>query len=844
MTAACCPPAEIALSYRATDGVDLSHYVHTADDGTCHIDLAADGIHCAACIGAIERGLSTVPGVTGVRVNFTLRRVGIDWQKGEVDATTLLDRLAALGYPARPYHMHAAEADAAREMKRLIRSMAVAGFAAMNIMLLSVSVWSGNASDITPATRDFFHWFSALIALPAVAYAGMPFFQSAWRALKARRINMDVPISLGVLMAVGVSLYETATAARDVYFDSAVMLLFFLLAGRALDLAVRRKTRAFAGNLAALKAETAERLSTDGTTRTVPAAAIEVGDTILIRPGDRVAADGRVIAGASAVDQSLVTGETLPKTVALGDTVYAGSLNQGGTLTVAVTAPDGNALVDTVQKLLDKAVEARSQRLRLADRAAELYAPVVHLTALFAAIGWFVAGAGIHQAVLVATAVLIITCPCAIALAIPAVQVAASGALFRKGVFLNAGDAIERLAEVDTVVFDKTGTLTLPEPGVANAGEIPADLMDMAARLARSSRHPLAVALAGRARDAAPFGDAVEAPGQGVSATIDGIAAKLGSPAYCGVTAVARSGGVAPRLPAWRCDRDHPAPPAAPPGRCRNHRRAPPPRPRLRDPFRRHTGGRGAGRRRARHRNGRGRTDAGGQDRPPGGACRGGPPGRLRRRRAERRALARGGTCLAVAGLRGRPRPGKRGRGLPRREAVAGGRGLRCRGQGAAADDREPVVRGDLQSRRGAARRLRAGDPADRGPGDVRLVDRGDDERAEGAAARAERAGCRDATRPGRAGMTVLVYLIPGALLLGLVWLGMFLWSLNNGQYEDLDGAALRVLDDSDIDPPDGAPARRGAAGAGAARKTRARRAADRRSADRSRSLDTRHRER
>ncbi len=549
MTAACCPPAEIALSYRATDGVDLSHYVHTADDGSCHIDLAADGIHCAACIGAIERGLATVPGVTGVRVNFTLRRVGIEWQKGEVDATALLDRLAALGYPARPYHMHAAEADAAREMKRLIRSMAVAGFAAMNIMLLSVSVWSGNASDITPATRDFFHWFSALIALPAVAYAGMPFFQSAWRALKPRRINMDVPISLGVLMAVGVSLYETATAARDVYFDSAVMLLFFLLAGRALDLAVRRKTRAFAGNLAALKAETAERLSTDGTTRTVPAAAIEVGDTILVRPGDRVAADGRVIAGASAVDQSLVTGETLPKTVALGDTVYAGSLNQGGTLTVAVTAPDGNALVDTVQKLLDKAVEARSQRLRLADRAAELYAPVVHLTALFAAIGWLVAGAGIHQAVLVATAVLIITCPCAIALAIPAVQVAASGALFRKGVFLNAGDAIERLAEVDTVVFDKTGTLTLPEPGIANAGEIPADLMDMAARLARSSRHPLAVALAGRARDAAPFGDAVEAPGQGVCATIDGIAAELGSPAYCGVTAVA---GPAESLLAFR----------------------------------------------------------------------------------------------------------------------------------------------------------------------------------------------------------------------------------------------------------------------------------------------------
>ena len=193
--------------------------------------------------------------------------------------------------------MRLAEADAAREMKRYIRSLAVAGFAAMNIMLLSVSVWAGNASDITPATRDFFHWFSALIALPAAAYAGQPFFESAWRALKGRRVNMDVPISLGVLLALGVSLYETIISARDVYFDSAVMLLFFLLAGRALDLAMRRKTRALAGNIAALKAETADRIAADGTVRTVPAGAIEVGDTILVRPGARVAADGRVVSG-------------------------------------------------------------------------------------------------------------------------------------------------------------------------------------------------------------------------------------------------------------------------------------------------------------------------------------------------------------------------------------------------------------------------------------------------------------------------------------------------------------------------------------------------------------------
>ncbi len=538
MTAPCCPPADLALKEgKAAPAVDVDRYVLAAEDGACHLDLAVDGIHCAACIQAIETGLADLPGLDGVRVNFTLRRVGLDWHDGALDPATVLGKLDQLGYPARPYQMRAVEADAAREMKRYIRSLAVAGFAAMNIMLLSVSVWAGNITDITPATRDFFHWFSALVALPAAAYAGQPFFESAFRALRGRRVNMDVPISLGVLLALGVSLYETIISARDVYFDSAIMLLFFLLAGRTLDLAMRRKTRALAGNIAALKAETADRIAEDGTVRTVPAGAIEVGDTILVKPGARIAADGRVVAGSSAVDQSLVTGETAPKAVAQGDAVYAGSINQGGTLTIAVTAPDGGSLIDEVQKLLDKATEARSKRVRIADKAAEIYAPAVHLTALVAAVGWFVAGAGIHQAIIVATTVLIITCPCALALAIPAVQVAASGALFRKGVFLNAGDAIERLAEVDTVVFDKTGTLTLPEPGIANLDEIPAPLLATVARLALSSHHPLAAALAVRARGAAPLGEVSEVPGQGITAMIDGVEARLGSPAFCAVDA-------------------------------------------------------------------------------------------------------------------------------------------------------------------------------------------------------------------------------------------------------------------------------------------------------------------
>ncbi|MEP2117816.1 MAG: heavy metal translocating P-type ATPase [Bauldia litoralis] len=517
--------------------VDLSHYVTAGDDGACHLDLAVEGIHCAGCIGAIERRLSAIPGVTEARVNFTLRRVGIDWRQGAVEPATLVEALDKGGFRARPFATGAGEAESDAEMKRLLRALAVAGFAAMNIMLLSVSVWAGNLTDITPETRDLFHWLSALIALPAVAYAGRPFFASAWTALKARRTNMDVPISIGVLLALGVSLYETAISAEHAYFDSAIMLLFFLLAGRTLDQAMRRRTRTMAGNLAALKGETAELIQPDGSTRTVPAAAIHVGRSILVQPGQRIAADGSITAGTSSVDESLITGETAPRAVRLGDPVYAGTLNLAGALTVKATALSGESLVDEVQRLLDKATEARSRRVKLADRAARLYAPVVHLTALLAAIGWLVAGAGIHQAVLVATAVLIITCPCALALAIPAVQVAAAGALFRRGIFLNAGDALERLAEVDTIVFDKTGTLTTAEPHVVNAGAIPPEVLRTAARLALASRHPLARALAMDAHGEAPLADAREEAGRGIVATIDGMEARLGSAAFCDVPA-------------------------------------------------------------------------------------------------------------------------------------------------------------------------------------------------------------------------------------------------------------------------------------------------------------------
>jgi P-type Cu2+ transporter len=515
--------------------LDLSMFVEPGSAGASHMTLAVEGVACAGCIRKIESGLSKLPGVIDARVNFTQRRLAVDWHNDEIDAGGIIKAIEGIGYHAYPFAPERADADESAQATRLLKCLAVAGFAAMNVMLLSVSVWAGNVSDMTQETRDLFHWLSALIALPAAAYAGQPFFQSAFRVLRKRQVNMDVPISIGVSLALGLSVYETAIHAPHAYFDSAIMLLFFLLIGRYLDLAMRRKTRVFAGNLASLKAEFAHRLDASGELTQVPVAALRRGDRVLVRPGERIPADGVVINGASEIDESRVTGETLYRAVSAAATIYAGSINVSGVLTVRVTAAGTGTLVEEVERLLEKAAQTKSQTMRLADRAARLYAPLVHTTAALTAIGWLIAGASIHQSIVIAIAVLIITCPCAIALAIPAVQVVAAGALFRGGLILNGGDAIERLAQADTVVFDKTGTLTLPDPSVDDETDVDPATLERAARLALSSRHPLATALARRARERSLYPGAIEEPGQGVRALIDGEEARLGSAKFCGV---------------------------------------------------------------------------------------------------------------------------------------------------------------------------------------------------------------------------------------------------------------------------------------------------------------------
>jgi Cu2+-exporting ATPase len=490
---------------------DLSAWVRRIDDDVSELTLMIDGLHCGACVWLIEQFLLQQPGVVTARVSLTTRRLSIRWEHNLVKAEVLVAGVQQLGYRLVPLDPSCLASRDESEVRQLLRYLAVAGFAAGNIMLLSVSVWLGADA----ATRDLLHWVSAMIALPAIAYAGRPFFRSAWSALRAGRTNMDVPISLAVILAPSLSLFETFTGGQHAYFDSAVTLLFFLLIGRFLDHRARHAARSTAEQLLALNAEAATIIEADGSLRDVQPRQLLAGQRVLVVAGARIPADGRVLAGNSRVDLQMISGESLPADAALGTDVFAGTLNLEAPLTVLVERVGESTLLADIIRLMEAAEARRGRFVRLAERVARYYSPVVHLTALITFVAWvFVGGMAWQDAMLIAIAVLIITCPCALALAVPAVQVVASQALLKSGILMKAPDALERLRLVDHVLLDKTGTLTIGRPTLSACSD-PGKL-SKAASIASNSRHPLAAALRRAAGLVVALDGVKEIPGQGL----------------------------------------------------------------------------------------------------------------------------------------------------------------------------------------------------------------------------------------------------------------------------------------------------------------------------------------
>jgi P-type Cu2+ transporter len=531
-----CLDPDVRAPRPVEDAADRSAFVRVGPDGMASLTVMVDGLQCAACVWLIEAVLAKLPGMHEGRVNMTTRRLRLTWEGGAEAWRRPVEAIERLGYRLIPFDPHSLKMARDRSGKALLRALAVAGFAAGNIMLLSIGIWAGAAQGMGHATRDLLHWVSALIALPAVAYAGQPFFQSAWAAVRNGYTNMDVPISIGVILATGMSLYQTAHGWEHAFFDGATMLLFFLLIGRAFDHHARGAARAVAEQLLTLRSTAVRVLGIGGMVTTLPADRVAVGDRILVAAGERIGVDGRIIDGTSALDTSLVTGETLPHRVQPGDIVHAGMLNLGAPLTCQATATGDGTLLAEIVRLMDVAESRRSRFVALADRVAKRYAPVVHLTALITFLGWFWGiGASWQEALSAAVAVLIITCPCALALAVPVVQVLASSRLMRRGVLLKSATALERLASVTDIVFDKTGTLTLGRPVLLNPEGYSADVLQQAAALARSSRHPLSRALVEVAGRGAAQDGVEEIAGAGLRWGADQGDYRLGSRIFCGV---------------------------------------------------------------------------------------------------------------------------------------------------------------------------------------------------------------------------------------------------------------------------------------------------------------------
>ena len=500
----------------------------TPPPSEARITLSLPTIHCAACMSGVESALRATPGVRNARVNLTLKRVAIE-ARPDLIAADLIAVVSAAGYEAHELDAAALSVtEQDRAGRDLLMRLAVAGFAAMNVMLLSIAVWSGAEGP----TRDLFHWISALIVLPAVGFSAQPFFRSAFGALRAGRLNMDVPISLAILLAIVTSLWETSLSGEHAYFDAAIALTFFLLTGRYLDHRTRAIARSAAQELAALDVPRAIRLDAAGAEEQVSAADLSIGDLVLVRPGGRMPVDGEIAEGRSELDRSLLTGETLPVLAEPGQQVSAGEVNLTGPLVVRASAVGQQTSLHRMADLVALAESGRARYTSLADRAAKLYAPGVHILSLLAFSGWYLWSGDLRIALNIAAAVLIITCPCALGLAVPAVTTAASGRLFKRGLLIKEATALERLSQVDTVVFDKTGTLTSGRLDAVNLPEFSIRDQGIILALAQGSSHPLSKSLTDALRmegiSPAALTDLQEIPGMGTKARWQGQIVRLG----------------------------------------------------------------------------------------------------------------------------------------------------------------------------------------------------------------------------------------------------------------------------------------------------------------------------
>ena len=550
------PPKDLALY----DLEEIQQEVVTGSADEREVNLLVEGIHCAACVWLIEQGLGGVDGVREARVNLTGRRLRVQWDSTRVRLSALLQRLADLGYAAVPFDPQAAEGSIQRENRRLLYRMAFAGFAAMNLMWISIALYAGADQG---EYRGLFHWLGLLIATPTLAYSGWPFYAGAWRGLRRLRLSMDLPIAIGASITYLYSLYVTVSGSGHVYWDTVVNFLFVILVGRYLEAISKRRAVSATQRLLDLQPRVAT-LRKDGEESIVPIRAVRPGDVMLVRPGETIPADGEVIRGRSRVDESMLTGESTPVARAVGDKVSAGTLNGTGSLEVQVAAVLRDSALGRIVELVESAQASKAPIQCTADRIVPWFVAVT--LALAAVTFGFWVRQDAETALMAATSVLIITCPCAFGLATPMAIAVASGTGARHGILVKNGAVLETLSSIGHFVFDKTGTITEGRPRVIAVRDADGDWplatpaawseprrrqLAVAAALEGHSEHPAARAVvdlaeaAGVRHKALAVDDFAAEPGYGVSARVDGSALVIGTADWLTRNGIAVTAGLA-----------------------------------------------------------------------------------------------------------------------------------------------------------------------------------------------------------------------------------------------------------------------------------------------------------
>jgi len=505
-------------------------FTETLANGSRQARLMVEGIHCAACVWLIEKALSGMDGIIKAEVNLVHHRLLLQWQPDQISLPAVMTRLAALGYAAIPFNLENVEGTLYKQNRQLLFRLGFAAFGAMNIMWISIALYAGAFSGIGAEYRQFFYWVSCAIATPVLLYSGGPILVSAWRGLRQANLSMDLPISIGALATFTYSLWQTVQGGKHVYFDTVVAFLFVILIGRYLEALARRNASSATLRLLELQPRMATRLTGNGKEERVAVRKLIPGDQLRIKPGDKVPADGIVVEGRTHIDESMLTGESQPVHKQPGSRIAGGTVNGENPLVMQVQKTGSSTVLARIIHLVESAQGSKARIQQLADRIAPWFVATTLLLASLTFLYWWTQ-AGFDTALLAATAVLIITCPCALGLATPMAIAVSTGFAAKNGVLVRNGEALERLSEITHVVLDKTGTLTTGHMRVTDI--LPADtnhdksrLLQLASALERHYSHPLAAAICASVEaKGLPFPACREQqlqPGMGIGGNVDG----------------------------------------------------------------------------------------------------------------------------------------------------------------------------------------------------------------------------------------------------------------------------------------------------------------------------------